>query len=269
MSSLLDQKQFDFHLFSVQRSSAAPGFYKGCPRQHYEMVYKIDGASRQFFHDTVIDLVPDSIYLIPRFRVNSYQVSQPGTLVDIIFDIPEDSGLRDLAPELILLPPENKYKSQFLRAASSWSYKDPASYFRTHALVSGIFADLVADREKQYLQKSKFHRISPAVEYIRRNFRSLVSIPQLTALCGISDEYLRTLFRSYVGQTPLEYLHTLRLSCAYELLIHGRATVAQAAAESGFDNVDYFSRLFKRRYGISPSRVKELRFEDPYRRTDP
>lgn len=267
LHSLIDLKQFDFHLISVRCDNAYVGHYRKVPRTHYEMVYKIDGRSTQFFDTCQIELIPDSIYLIPRFQDNSYTVTEPGRVINIFFNVQDDTAYTDLMPELIVLSTEkrDRYKTQFLKAATAWSERSPASYFHTHAIVSGIFADLVADRERQYLQSSKYHHILPAVDYIRQNFRSPISVTMLTELCGISDEYLRTLFRSYTGQTPLEYIQTLRLSYARELLISGQIGVAQAAAESGFENPGYFSRLFKKRYNVSPSRINELKFDDPYK----
>jgi len=269
MHSLLELQPFDFHLFSVQCTRAEQGYYHKRRRLHYEMVYKIDGRSQQIFDDRTLELVPDTIYIIPRFHRNSYRVTESGTAVNIVFDIPNDEDFSSLEPEIIVLKAENKYKSQFLRAAKAWGYKDSASYFRTHAIVSEIFAQLFADREKRYFQKSKFGHILPAVEYIRQNFRSPITVSQLTELCGISDEYLRTLFRSYTGQTPLEYIHALRLTYAYELLTDGGISVAQAAAECGFANANYFSRLFKKRYAVSPSHLHRVEFKDPYGRNEP
>lgn len=265
MHSLLDLKAFDFQLHSVRCCLAEVGVYPKHPRTHYEIVYKFDGCSRQFFDDVVIDLMPDSIYIIPRFQNNSYTVTEPGSVVDIAFDIFHDEDYTYLQPELIRLEPDNRYKNQFLRAAKTWDNKSPASYFRTHSIVSAIFADLIADREKQYFQSSKYSRIFPALEYIRQNFRSPITMAMLTELCGISDEYLRTLFRRYTGQTPLEYIHTLRLTHARELLSDGQISVARAAAECGFDNVNYFSRLYKKRYNVPPSRTSTIQFEDPYK----
>lgn len=83
-------------------------------------------------------------------------------------------------------------------------------------------------------------------------------------MCGISDEYLRTLFRGYTGQTPLEYINTLRLSYVRDLLAAGQTSVTEAALESGFENVNYFSRIFKKRYSVSPSRMKDIVFEAPF-----
>lgn len=270
LHSLIDLKQFDFQLLSVCCNTAEVGHYRKIPRSQYEMVYKLDGRSRQFFDTCEIELIPDSIYLIPRFRENSYTVTEPGHVINIRFQLYDDEDYTDLMPELIVLGQEkrDRYKNQFLKAAAAWSERGPAAYFHTHAIVSGIFADLVADRERHYLQSSKYSHILPAVAYIRQNFRTPISMTDLTALCGISDEYLRTLFRSYTGQTPLEYIRSLRLSYARELLAGGEVSVAQAAAACGFENPNYFSRLFKKRYNVSPSQMNEPIFNDPYGKGD-
>ncbi len=265
MHSLLDLKSFDFQLHSVRCSLAKVGFFQNYPRTQYEMVYKFDGYSQQFFENVVINLVPDSIYIIPRFYNNTYTVTEPGSIVNIVFEIFHDEEYSFLEPELIKLEPDNRYKNQFLKAAKTWDEKSPSSYFRTHSIVSAIFADLIADREKQYFQSSKYSRIYPAVEYIRQNFRCRITMTMLTELCGISDEYLRTLFRGYTGQTPLEYIQALRLTYARELLTNEQISVARVAAECGFDNVNYFSRLYKKRYNVSPSRANTIQFQDPYK----
>jgi len=55
------------------------------------------------------------------------------------------------------------------------------------------------------------------------------------------------------------------LTYACELLTNGHVSVTQTAAECGFDNVNYFSRLFKKRYNVPPSRINTIKFIDPYR----
>ena len=264
MMSLIDLKRFDFSIRSVQCHSVSVGSYEAGSRSCHELVYKIDGCSRQYFDDMTLDLVPDSIYIIPRTRCNRWDVIEEGSVVNVYFSAADDGSLPPLRPEIIPLGPGNKYKNQFLSAARTWNGGNAASYFRTHAIVSGIFADLVADREKQYLESAKYRKITPAVEYIQSHFREPISVAYLTGLCGISDEYLRTLFHAFIGQTPVGYINTLRLKHACGLLADPGTTVAQAAAASGFNNVNYFARLFKKRYHIPPGRMNGLRFYNPY-----
>ena len=55
----------------------------------------------------------------------------------------------------------------------------------------------------------------------------------------------------------------MRMAYARELLLNGNIGVAEAAAESGFENVNYFSRLFRKKFRIPPSRVNTVEFIDP------
>ncbi len=68
-----------------------------------------------------------------------------------------------------------------------------------------------------------------------------------------TPDHARRTFRAATGRTPLEFLTDLRLAEAEHLLASG-STVAEAAAQVGIDDPYYFSRLFARRLGISPSR---------------
>ena len=66
---------------------------------------------------------------------------------------------------------------------------------------------------------------------------------------------LRRLFRHVYGEPPLEYLLTLRVNYAKRLLRESPClhyTVAQIATMSGFSDISYFSRIFKKRTGLSP-----------------
>ena len=262
MKSLLDYPQLDIHILSIQCKKAFAGHFRNPTRAHYEMVYKIDGRSRQFFDGLTLDLVPDSIYIIPKNKINTYTVTEPGNIVDVLFEVYGDIK-EDTDPEIILLQADNRYKSRFLSAAGIWGSGEPSSYCSCQAIVNGILADLICERRKKYMQSSRYSYILPALDYIRENFRNKIHISDLTGISGISGEYLRILFREYTGHSPYEYINDMRMSYARELLLNGNIGVAGAAAESGFENVNYFSRLFRKKYHIPPSRVNTVEFIDP------
>ncbi|MFT8929091.1 MAG: helix-turn-helix transcriptional regulator [Sporolactobacillus sp.] len=62
-------------------------------------------------------------------------------------------------------------------------------------------------------------------------------------------------FKALTGKSTTEYVNALRLEHAARLLKSGM-TVTEAAFSSGFDNLNYFSRRFRRDYGITPSAFK-------------
>jgi DNA-binding response OmpR family regulator len=70
---------------------------------------------------------------------------------------------------------------------------------------------------------------------------------------SMSRTQLYRKFRSLTNMTVTEYLRSLRLHRAQELLTGHRVTVAEAAYRTGFRNVSHFSRVYKREFGVNPS----------------
>ena len=74
----------------------------------------------------------------------------------------------------------------------------------------------------------------------------------------LSPFYISKIFKSEIGDTPIRHLINIRLEKAKELLESGSGSSIQAvAAMVGYDDAYHFSKLFKKRYGISPSQAKK------------
>jgi len=88
----------------------------------------------------------------------------------------------------------------------------------------------------------------------RDNFRK--GLPVLKAIASKSQEHLIRSFKKYLGQTPTEYINTLRLDSAATLLSTSELAIYTVADESGFENLSHFYHLFKKRFGMSPKRYR-------------
>lgn len=96
-------------------------------------------------------------------------------------------------------------------------------------------------------------RLLPAFLHVRRNaHRHDLRVEEIAASAGVSEVYLRRLFKRHLHKTPHEFLLEERLARARDALIHSEATVDQVAESSGFENPSYFHRVFKRYFGTSP-----------------
>ncbi|MBQ2709150.1 MAG: helix-turn-helix transcriptional regulator [Clostridia bacterium] len=271
--SIFNDGKIDFRLTQIDYNLSKEGSYKVGMRDRRtscELIYKLDGSSTQRFGGNAIELVPDSIYFIPVGSTNTFTVHEPGTVVNIHFELYTEDGGAGFPPELIALAPGNPYKSKFLRAAEIWRKKEPGYYLHAHALAAEILAGLVAEREQHYRQSAKYAIIEPALLHIRAHYHEPISVAALAELCGISDQYLRTLFKNFAGQTPVAYINTLRLEQARELLQSGGVTVAEAAEACGFESPGYFARMFKKRYNISPGSLSrtEISLPDIYNKEE-
>jgi YesN/AraC family two-component response regulator len=79
-----------------------------------------------------------------------------------------------------------------------------------------------------------------------------LSLASLSKQFNISPNYLSGLFKKETGQTLTDYINTKRMRHAVSLLRSSSVYIQEVAAQCGFLDVNYFTRLFKRQYGMSP-----------------
>lgn len=92
-------------------------------------------------------------------------------------------------------------------------------------------------------------------DYIDRHYREPHGYEVYTDLTGLSPARLCRVFRTVVGRTPTAYLNDLRLSQAHRFLQEGTVSVKEVARYVGIPDANYFTRIFHRRFGLTPSAV--------------
>ncbi len=98
-------------------------------------------------------------------------------------------------------------------------------------------------------------RIQKAVNHVLSNLEKQIEVEELASLSGLTTAYFGTLFKKYVGLSVKEYINRMKVNNAENILLSGEFTVQEAAFKCGFDDIFYFSKLFKKIKGFSPSRI--------------
>ena len=98
--------------------------------------------------------------------------------------------------------------------------------------------------------------VRKAIEYLRVHFAEPTTIEELCRYVGFSKYYFCRRFKEVTGKTVVEYVNFLRCSNAKRLIVSGQYNVGESAEMSGFQNMSYFSRTYKKQMGISPSSEK-------------
>ena len=98
-------------------------------------------------------------------------------------------------------------------------------------------------------------RLAETLAILHENFASPITVDELAERVYLHPNSLIRLFRENLGVTPHRYQLLCRLSVAEELLRNG-ASVTEAAAGSGFDDLSRFSRAFRKAFGQPPSEVR-------------
>lgn len=98
--------------------------------------------------------------------------------------------------------------------------------------------------------------IKAAKKYINLHYNESITLTDLANHACLSEEYFSRLFKKEVGKNYTEYLADIRMEKAKVLLKEGMFSINEVAEMVGINNQSYFSSLFKKYYGISPSSVK-------------
>ncbi len=99
--------------------------------------------------------------------------------------------------------------------------------------------------------------IAQAVDYIQANYSRKISLTSVSDHVGLSSSYLCRIFKEETGLSMNTYINNLRMSKAGELLSDKNSYIKEVAMSVGFEDQLYFSRLFKRYYGVTPSEYRK------------
>lgn len=99
--------------------------------------------------------------------------------------------------------------------------------------------------------------IEKAKKYIGENFHKDISLDDVSRQVDISPYYFSKLFKQEAGETFIEYLTVTRICHAKELLMNPEYSIKEICRTSGYSDPNYFSRIFKKYEGITPSEYRE------------
>lgn len=100
--------------------------------------------------------------------------------------------------------------------------------------------------------------VAKALEYIRQHYLETLTLQQVADYVHVSKNYFSILFKKTTDQNFIDYLINLRIQKARELLTSTDLKIYEVAEQSGFNDVKYFSKLFKKITGFSPIDYREF-----------
>lgn len=119
-----------------------------------------------------------------------------------------------------------------------------------------VFYELFAGCPQGILTQKTFHSLDTlkaAIKYVENHYQEQIRIKEIATFCDYSESHFMKYFKNATGMSFIEYLNGYRLSMASRLLLASDAPVINIAQESGFQNVSYFNRMFKKKFGLTPS----------------
>ena len=112
---------------------------------------------------------------------------------------------------------------------------------------------------REHILKNEYldNEMDLAAQYFNDNYNSDISIQNYAASRGMSVSWFIRNFKAYTNTTPLQYILSIRIANAQVLLENTTYSVAEIGRILGYENPLYFSRIFKKQSGLSPSEYRK------------
>lgn len=224
----------------------------------WELVYCTEGSGAFHFDDLELTYKKGDIVVVPPYVPHSNSSSDGFTNIYINLS---DTALPFKAP-LIVQDDGNQFLLQAFQAAY-YHFNGDSDQRR---MLLSPYGDLLCCYLLCYHKTQPLSKVVEEIEHnIIQNYpdcnyeldRYLQSFP-------FSYDYLRKLFKKELGVTPHKYLTDKRLQTAANMLSYGttdRCSIAEISQQCGFREPLYFSRMFKKKYGVAPSYYLESQRE--------
>ena len=120
------------------------------------------------------------------------------------------------------------------------------------------FLSTIAASNQKILPKSDENLyIRQASDYIHNHFAEPLTVEEIARHIGLNRSYFSSIFKKQTGQAPIEYIQNFRLTKAVHLLNTSTLSIAAIAYSCGYQQPESFIRIFRMRYGLSPSAYRK------------
>ena len=259
------EKDYFFHIANVSKNKG-----KTTTRKHYhelfEIYYLTHGSCRYFIDNKAYQLLPGDVILIPENTIHNSEYDNTihsRLLINCSKKFVPDSIRPIITPDFYLY--RNKKTAEeirliFEKIKYECEKKDNLSEEVLISCTHMLFFIIARNLDTCETASSENEYIMQAVDYLKENFTSKISLNEIAKMCCISVEHFCRTFKKETGFSFNEYLNLLRLQKAENILSQSSdITVSQLSALCGFSDSNYFSHKFKAMYGISPKKMQILK----------
>ena len=224
---------------------------------HNVITYVIEGALTYTIENDTYTMQKGDIIFIPKnaLKQGFIQPDRPITAYSVFFDysLPGNSQLP--LPRTLHIGHDNNIINLFKECNRIWLEKSDAYMLKAKGLLIFILHDLIT-----HTQNNRFHdsRIEKAIKYVINNYHEHLTVKKLAAAVNLNPDYFGACFKKHTGYNVKEYINRIRIHKAQDLLLHGGYNVSETACACGYNDIFYFSKVFKKITGSSPTSFAAL-----------
>lgn len=278
LSYFTDDESFPFF---IQYGRHDEDLYIHTHEDFFELVIVLQGSASHIVDDEKFHIRKGDVFVIGNNTSHGYQDTENFRICNIMYrlenlfpgsyDITKSAGFH----ALFLLEPyvskEYKFTSRLKLAQDDFDkscriinmmlseFQKKLDGWRTLLQSSFMFLVVMFSRLYDFYEnfnKTDIINIAIAISYIENHFSEEISIQMLADLSHYSERHFIRIFSETYHTTPINYIISLRIRNACNLLKESRLPICDIALRCGFSNSNYFSRIFKKQLGITPTQFR-------------
>jgi AraC-like DNA-binding protein len=223
-----------------------------------ELVFLTQGTSTAYCDTETVLLRPGDIFVAFPNQIHSYEKSRDVRGYVMILPAKPcltayNGALTRQLPDTARIP-KGTWEHTGILPILEQAYldKDTASPAVMQGYIQVIFGKLLALLTLRSAVGGSGDALRAVIDYIGGHYREPLTRSQIARAVGYNESYISHLFSGMLHTTVPEYIHTLRLYDAMEMLTQSDLPVTRIAAELGFGSIRNFNRVFQREMGESP-----------------
>ncbi len=259
-----DVKSLPFYLTGLGGSEYQPHIVRNDGYEWHQILYSASGSGVLKFDDRTEKIGKGDFFFLPANYPHEYYPEAPAWEVRwVSFDgcsceqVLKQFGM---TKPMVMRPQESStIRSVFDRMYTSQKADRILSGYTCSGLVYEYIIEFyrMTDTTENKLRQERGKLLTPALNYIDENFRSDFPLTIPAEVAGVTPQHLCRVFKSVMNMRPNEYLTERRLQEAKSLLRDSKLTISEVCIQSGFSDTGYFSTVFKKHEGLTPTEYRK------------
>ncbi len=248
-----------------------------------EIVFLTKGKGIQVISNNEYEVSEGDIFILQGFQNHYFKDAGKAEIINVMFDPVRNPGLIseevkriDGYSALFILEPRYRNRAHFknmLHLSSidlakseyilntmlhEFQQKEPGYELFLKNKLEEIIIFLSRKYSQISIPKAKsLVRIGKAIAYIENNYQNDIYVRQLAEMSFMSVRNFQRIFKDSIGLSPNDYLLDLRIQNASKLLIETDSAIYDVSEQVGIPDWFYFSKAFKRKFGVSPLKFRK------------
>ena len=152
---------------------------------------------------------------------------------------------------------KEEFLDSFLKIFDLVKKEQPGYQQIASGMVIKLLGYIISFEKQKGFSGKRIAQVIEAIRFeMRQNMEKELNLIELAQQHNVSYSFFRKMFKKYTGVSPGQYILQLRIARAKELLVSSDKSIKEISYELGFQSIYYFSNMFKKKEGLTPSNFR-------------